>query len=69
MASEIGCDLNYVMAVGDGANDILMLKKSGVGIGYFAKDLVVEATDYQIGNSDLTSLLYMQGYKFDKFAG
>jgi phosphoserine phosphatase len=67
-AKALGCDLRHVMAVGDGANDLLMLKRAGTGVGYFAKPLVQEAVPYQIRHTDLTSLLYIQGYSFDEFA-
>jgi len=65
-SEKLGLDLKHVMAVGDGANDILMLKKAGAGVGYFAKPLVIEATPYQIRYTNLTSLLYMQGYQDDE---
>lgn len=62
-AKFIGCDLRHVVAVGDGANDIPMLKKAGAGVGYFGKPAVVEATPHQIRHTDLTAILYMQGYR------
>ncbi len=54
--------LSQTMAVGDGANDIPMLQTAGAGVGYFAKPAVVIATPYQVRHTDLTALLYMQGY-------
>lgn len=62
-ARALGCDLRHVVAIGDGANDIPMLKKAGTGIGYFGKPAVLEATPHQIRHTDLTSVLYMQGYR------
>lgn len=62
-AKALGIDMAQVMAVGDGANDIPMLKVAGVGVGYFGKPAVVEATPFQVRHTDLTSLLYMQGLK------
>lgn len=56
------------MAVGDGANDIPMLQAAGVGVGYFGKPAVQEATPHQVRHSDLTALLYMQGYRKNFFA-
>jgi phosphoserine phosphatase len=61
-AQGLQCDLRHVMAVGDGANDIPMLQAAGAGVGYFAKPAVVAATHYQVRHTDLTALLYMQGY-------
>ena len=62
------CDLKHIVAIGDGANDIPMLKKAGTGIGYFGKPAVVEATPHQIRHTDLTSVLYMQGYRQEELA-
>jgi phosphoserine phosphatase len=62
-AKVAGCDLKHVVAIGDGANDIPMLKKAGTGIGYYGKPAVVEATPHQIRYTDLASVLYMQGYR------
>jgi len=62
-AKAFGCELQHVVAVGDGANDIPMLRKAGVGVGYFGKPAVLEATPHQIRHTDLTAILYMQGYR------
>lgn len=62
-AQAFGCTVQQVVAVGDGANDIPMLKKAGTGVGYFGKPAVQEATPHQIRHSDLTAILYMQGYR------
>jgi phosphoserine phosphatase len=62
-ARALGYDLKQIAAIGDGANDVPMLKKAGTGIGYFAKPAVIEATPHQIRHTDLVSVLYMQGYR------
>lgn len=62
-------DVKAVVSVGDGANDIPMLQAAGTGVGYFGKPAVVEATPHQIRHTDLTAILYMQGYKREEFAG
>jgi phosphoserine phosphatase len=54
--------LGQTMAVGDGANDIPMLKAAGLGIAYHAKPAAAEAADARIDANDLTALLYAQGY-------
>jgi phosphoserine phosphatase len=56
-----------VIAVGDGANDIPMLKNSGIGIAFHAKPLVQEQLQYKINHTKLKSLLYIQGYKKTDF--
>ena len=53
--------LNNVIAVGDGANDIKMLKSAGYGVAYKSKKIVKKNTDVHIDYSDLTSLLFLQG--------
>ena len=50
------------MAIGDGANDIPMLKAAGLGIGYKPKDAVKKEIDNLIIHGDLTAALYAQGY-------
>lgn len=61
-------DLRAVMSVGDGANDIPMLQTAGAGVGYFGKPAVQTATPYQVRYTDLTALLFMQGYSARDFA-
>jgi phosphoserine phosphatase len=56
------------LAVGDGANDIPMLKAAGLGIAYHAKPAVIEAADARIEANDLTALLYAQGYGMKDWA-
>lgn len=50
------------MAVGDGANDLGMIGEAGLGIAFHAKPVVAEAADARINHTDLTALLYIQGY-------
>jgi phosphoserine phosphatase len=50
------------LAVGDGANDVPMLKEAGLGIAYHAKPAAVAAADAAILHNDLTALLYAQGW-------
>ncbi len=50
------------MTIGDGANDIPMLKAAGLGIGYRPKAAVRREIDSHILYGDLTAALYAQGY-------
>jgi len=50
------------IAVGDGANDVPMLKAAGLGIAYRARPAAAAAADARIEANDLTALLYAQGY-------
>jgi phosphoserine phosphatase len=54
--------LDETLAVGDGANDIPMIRAAGLGIAYHAKPAVIAAADARIEANDLTALLYAQGY-------
>src|SRR6185295_5796076 len=54
--------LDETLAIGDGANDIPMLKAAGLGVAYHAKPAVIAAADARIEANDLTALLYAQGY-------
>ncbi len=56
------------LTIGDGANDIPMLKAAGLGIGYKPKDAVRKAVDNLIIHGDLTAALYAQGYTAQHFA-
>jgi len=50
------------LAVGDGANDVPMLKAAGLGIAYHARPSAAAAADARIEHNDLTALLYAQGF-------
>lgn len=50
------------MAVGDGANDLPMIRAAGLGIAYRAKPVVAAAAAARIAHNDLSALLYAQGY-------
>jgi len=54
--------LDETLAVGDGANDIAMIRAAGLGIAYRAKPAVAAVADARIEVNDLTALLYAQGY-------
>ena len=53
---------SQTISVGDGANDIAMIKNSSIGVAYKAKPLVRAATKFKIDYCDLTALLYLQGF-------
>ena len=58
---------NETMAVGDGANDLAMLEEAGLGVAFHAKPAVAEAAHARSDHSDLSALLFMQGYARDEF--
>lgn len=59
--------LASTLAVGDGANDLEMIKAAGLGIAYHAKPIVAAEADAELNHSDLTALLYLQGYHQSEF--
>jgi phosphoserine phosphatase len=50
------------LVVGDGANDLAMIQRAGLGVAYHAKPIVAEAAGASVAHGDLTALLYLQGY-------
>lgn len=52
-ASENHLDLSQTIAMGDGANDLPMIKSAGVGIAFCAKPIVREEAAYQINEKNL----------------
>jgi phosphoserine phosphatase len=61
--AALGIGLDEALAVGDGANDLSMIKRAGLGVAYHAKPVVAEAAGASIMHNDLTALLYLQGYR------
>lgn len=55
------------MAIGDGANDLAMIRAAGLGVAYRAKPVVAAEAQASITHGDLTALLYLQGYKREEF--
>ena len=56
------------LCVGDGANDMMMLQAAGMGVAFEGKPALRKAIEIQISYSDLTALLYLQGYSYDNFS-
>ena len=61
-----GLDFADTLAVGDGANDLAMIGRAGLGVAYHAKPVVAAAASASITHGDLTALLYLQGYREDE---
>jgi phosphoserine phosphatase len=66
LASERGITVADAITVGDGANDLPMLKAAGLGVAYHAKPAVAAETSVRVDYGDLTTLLYLQGYRQDE---
>ena len=62
MTARLGLTAGDVLAVGDGANDLGMLGRAGMGVALHAKPAVQAQCDLRVNHGDLTALLYLQGY-------
>lgn len=67
-AARLGLNFAETMAAGDGANDLDMIRRAGLGVAYHAKPVVAKAADVRIDHADLRGLLYLQGYREDEIA-
>jgi phosphoserine phosphatase len=63
IAQREDISLDQVVAVGDGANDIPMLKLAGMGIAYRAKPLVRQNAPHSVSALGLDGLLYLIGVR------
>ena len=68
ITKRLGIQESDVIAVGDGANDLGMLHRAGLGVALHAKSVVAAECDVRINFGDLTALLFVQGYRKAEFA-
>ena len=68
LAQKEGIGRQQVIAVGDGANDLPMLSRAGLGVAFHAKPLVKESAKHSISNLGLDAVLYLIGFR-DREAG
>ena len=61
-AQQNNIPMELTMAVGDGANDMLMIQEAGLGVAFHAKPILEDKADVVIKHTDLSALLYIQGY-------
>ena len=66
-AAALSISISDTLAVGDGANDLAMIEAAGLGVAYRAKPVVAARADAKVDHTDLTALLYFQGYGADEF--
>lgn len=62
ISARLGTSVEQAIAVGDGANDLGMIKRAGLGVALHAKPAVAAEADVKILHGDLSALLYLQGY-------
>ncbi len=63
IAAAEGLELAQVVAVGDGANDLPMLRLAGLGIAFHAKPVVQQSARQAISTIGLDGILYLMGMK------
>jgi phosphoserine phosphatase len=67
LAAAHALALDDCLAVGDGANDLAMIRAAGLGVAYHAKPIVAAEARAHIRHTDLRALLFIQGYKAAEF--
>ncbi len=63
LAETRGLQMSATLAVGDGANDLAMLRAAGLGVAYHAKPFVAAQVRAQVRYGNLRALLFAQGYR------
>jgi phosphoserine phosphatase len=58
--------LSATLAVGDGANDLAMIREAGLGVAFHAKPVVAAEARAQVRHGNLRALLFAQGYRLDE---
>lgn len=62
-SAEHGLPLSATVAVGDGANDLDMIRAAGLGVAFKAKPIVSAAARAKVDHADLRALLFAQGFR------
>jgi phosphoserine phosphatase len=62
IAKKEGIPLEQVVAVGDGANDLLMMEAAGLGVAWNAKPRVQMEASARINGDNMLDLLYLFGF-------
>jgi len=60
---QLGIRREDVLAIGDGANDKLMIEEAGLGIAFRAKPALVDVADGELRHHGLDALLWVQGVR------
>jgi phosphoserine phosphatase len=67
-AAGLQISLADTLAIGDGANDLDMIKAAGLGVAYRAKPIVAAQVQARIEHTSLEAALFFQGYRRAEFA-
>jgi phosphoserine phosphatase len=60
---QLGLRREDVLAIGDGANDKMMIEEAGLGVAYRAKPALVDVADAELRHHGLDALLWVQGVR------
>jgi phosphoserine phosphatase len=63
VSEKKGIPLSTTLAIGDGANDLPMLRTAGLGIAYRAKPVVAAQIEARLDHATLRGALFVQGYR------
>jgi phosphoserine phosphatase len=68
LCTRLGVGPEAAVAIGDGANDLDMVRAAGLGVAYHAKPALAEAAAARLDYSDLTAVLALQGIPESEWA-
>ena len=66
LCAEHGLAAHETLAVGDGANDLAMLREAGLGVAFRAKPVVAAEAKARVDHASLRALLFVQGYRAEE---
>ena len=61
-ADQLKVPIERTIAIGDGANDLKMLKRAGLGVAFCAKDIVKKEINLYVDDRDMMKVLDKIGY-------
>ena len=69
LATDRGLPMSATLAVGDGANDLDMIRAAGLGVAFRAKPIVAAEARARVDHANLRALLFAQGYRREEIIG
>lgn len=69
LAAARNLKLSATLAVGDGANDLAMIREAGLGVAFHAKPIVAREAKAKVVHGTLRTLLFAQGYRAAEIVG
>lgn len=61
VAKRLGLKMRQMIALGDGANDSVLLRNSGMGVGIRPKPVIAEIADHSLHHAPLDAVWYLAG--------